>query len=198
MNWPSARSIRASGPRRMVNRAPAIFAAVAKSIMPSASPSSKCCFGANSELARLAMLCQHDVGVSRPRRPARRASRMLGKPSSMRLISPSRGQRRAFPAPPSRPRNVVASASSAAVSAPASLALTDLLRQRVAPRLLLLQRGLRGRAVRRPDASSSADTGGRPAPRHRGVEAGGIGSDGADVVHRSGLHRFRSRPSWRQ
>ena len=62
MNWPSARSSRASGPRSTTKRAPAIFAAAAKSIMPSASPSSKCCFGWKAEIARLAMLLQHDVG----------------------------------------------------------------------------------------------------------------------------------------
>ena len=47
MNWARARSRRASGPFSTTKRAPESFAAVSKSISPSASPSSKCCFGWN-------------------------------------------------------------------------------------------------------------------------------------------------------
>ncbi len=43
MKAPSARSSRASAPFSTTKRAPEIFAAVAKSISPSASPISKCC-----------------------------------------------------------------------------------------------------------------------------------------------------------
>ena len=42
MNWPSARSIRASPPCRMVKRLPDMRAAGSNSICPSASPNSKC------------------------------------------------------------------------------------------------------------------------------------------------------------
>ena len=44
MNWPSARSIRASPFFSTTKREPESFAAVSKSIWPSASPSSKCSF----------------------------------------------------------------------------------------------------------------------------------------------------------
>ena len=44
MNWPSARSSRASWPFSTVKRAPDSFAARSKSIRPSASPISKCSF----------------------------------------------------------------------------------------------------------------------------------------------------------
>ena len=44
MNWPSARSSRASWPFSTVKRAPESFAARSKSIRPSASPISKCSF----------------------------------------------------------------------------------------------------------------------------------------------------------
>ena len=46
MNWPSARSRRARPADRTVKREPESFAARSKSIWPSASPSSKCSFGA--------------------------------------------------------------------------------------------------------------------------------------------------------
>ena len=62
MNWPSARSSRASGPRSTTKRAPAIFAAAAKSIMPSASPSSKCCFGWKPRSRGSPCWPHHDVG----------------------------------------------------------------------------------------------------------------------------------------
>ncbi len=48
MNCERARSKRASGPLLTTNRAPEIFVAVSKSIRPSASPMSKCSFGAKS------------------------------------------------------------------------------------------------------------------------------------------------------
>ena len=40
--------MRASPPFSTTKRAPDNFAAVSKSIIPSASPSSKCCFGLNA------------------------------------------------------------------------------------------------------------------------------------------------------
>ena len=50
MNDPSARSSFASGPLVTTKRAPEIFAAASKSIIPNASPISKCCFGAKSNV----------------------------------------------------------------------------------------------------------------------------------------------------
>ena len=65
-----------------------------------------------------------------------------------------------------------------------TLALPDLAGQRVAPRLLLLQRcqrgaalGVQGEELRRHRRQSP--------PRKRGIEAGWVGTDGADVMHRS-------------
>ena len=68
MNWPSARSSRASPPFSTTKREPDSFAAVSKSIMPRASPISKCCF-ARREVLRVADAVALHVAVSRRRRP---------------------------------------------------------------------------------------------------------------------------------
>ena len=52
MNWASARSSRASRPDSKTKRAPLRLAAVSKSISPSASPRSKCCFGSKANAGR--------------------------------------------------------------------------------------------------------------------------------------------------
>ncbi len=120
MNWPSARSMRASGPRRTVNRAPASLAAVAKSIIPSASPRSKCCFGAKSKsrgsptrFSTTLAVSSGPSGTDGVQDVRQRSPGCAGSPR------PVRGAR--FSSPSISARSAVASASSAAVSAPVRL-----------------------------------------------------------------------------
>ena len=180
MNWPSARSSRASGPRSTTKRAPAIFAAVAKSIMPSASPSSKCCLRLEAEIARLAVLLQHHVGgfvrtvghvgIEHVRQAFEDAAdRVVQRGSALLLAFHLAAQRRRLGFQRGR------------VGA-GTLALTHLAGQRVATRLLLLQRGQHGApfGVLREDLRRRRC---KPAPGQRGVEASGVCTDGADVVH---------------
>ena len=63
MNWPSARSSRASWPFSTVKREPDNFAARSKSIMPSASPISKCSFTQFGRVGHLADLADLDIVV---------------------------------------------------------------------------------------------------------------------------------------
>ena len=62
MNWPSARSSRASGPRSTTKRAPAIFAAVGEVHHAERLAQLEMLLRLEAEIARLAMLLQHDVG----------------------------------------------------------------------------------------------------------------------------------------
>ena len=64
MKLASARSRRASAPFRTTNRAPEIFCAASKSIRPSASPISKCCFGVKSSRAGVPTLRTSTLPVS--------------------------------------------------------------------------------------------------------------------------------------
>ena len=207
MNWPSARSSRASGPRSTVKRAPASFAAVAKSISPSASPSSKCCFGAKSRsrgspccfsttLALSSGAVRH-VGVEHVRQ------RLQDRAD---LAVQRRG--RASPAPPSRRAAPCASASSAAVSAPRALALRRspspahcaAPASPAAPSAPRAARRRSRRDRRSPRAPAPRRSPGRPdriqqPRRHAAVRHPARGSS-PDVVHRvmglrSHLHRLR-------
>src|SRR5579863_7908080 len=119
MNWPSARSRRASAPRRTTKRAPAILAAVAKSIMPSASPSSKCCFGWNPRSRGSPCWLSTTLAVSSGP-SGTSGSSTLGSDSRMRLIASSLAAA-CFSSPSISLRNAVASASRAEVSAPVRL-----------------------------------------------------------------------------
>ena len=119
MNWPSARSSRASGPRSTTKRAPAIFAAAAKSIMPSASPSSKCCFGWKPR-SRGSPCCFSTTLAVSSGPSGTSGSSTFGRPSSTRLIASSSAAACVSSASMSS-RSAVASASSADVSAPLRL-----------------------------------------------------------------------------
>ena len=194
MNWPSARSSRASAPRRTVKRAPASLAAAAKSISPSASPSSKCWLAARSRgRGGSPQLLQHDVGAlvgavrhvgvedvgqasSRPR--YRRLERARALPSSASIS----------------PRSAVAFGFQRGGVGAGAPALADLLRQRVAPRLLLLQRrSARRRGARHRTSASDGSSArsracrassARRHRRHRNAAADRRGCAAGDVVHR--------------
>ena len=98
MNWPSARSSRASPPLSTTKREPDSFAAVSKSIRPSASPISKCCL-ALSRFRGVAEAVALHVAVSRRRRPARPSFGHVrdGGESLVQSLS-----RRRAPPPPAR------------------------------------------------------------------------------------------------
>ena len=105
MNWPSARSSRASAPRRITKREPDIFAARSKSIRPSASPISKCSLGLkpSSKVGRVPMTRASTLSCS---------SAPSGTSSSGRLGSSS---------------SATSSASTAAVSAAAAPSVSALI-----------------------------------------------------------------------
>ena len=166
MNCPSARSIRASGPRSTVKRAPASFDAMAKSIMPSASPSSKCWRGWKLKPARLKVPLQHDVG--RFVRAVRHRFIQNVRQGFQDVADISVQHRHAL----FQAGHLVAQRGRLGFQdsgvGPGALALADLLRQGIPPSLLQLQRGLAARrlASRRRAASATAGTRGAPS-RHR-------------------------------
>ena len=141
MKEASARSSRASAPVSTTKRAPDSFAARSKSIIPSASPSSKCSFGGNSKDARFAPAAQLDVRRfgGRPARPRPEDS---GSCASAACSSASAGR-----TPRLQVRLLLLAAGDLVenvgrVLAP-RLPLADLLGERVPPRLDLLGGGER-------------------------------------------------------
>ena len=112
MNWPSARSSRASWPFSTTKREPDSFAAVSKSIRPSASPISKCSFGASRALRGSPTRARSRRCRARRRRPARRRAAGWG----------SRRARR--PAPSSASRSACLERRHGAPSARATSAIS--------------------------------------------------------------------------
>ena len=192
MNWPSARSRRASPPFRTTKREPESFAAVSKSIRPRASPISKCCLapaGCADCRSGGARRCR-----SRRRRPAPPPSGVFGMAAS---ASCERLARRR--APPAR------------ASAPLSFSRRDLGHQLLRPRLVLLglgladllgegvaalQGGLQGGDRRLAPVVEGDQVRGQrlhaPVPQAL-VEGRGVLADEADVVHGTGPC-FAARP----
>ena len=145
MNWPSARSIRASPAFSTTKREPESFAAVSKSICPSASPSSKCSF-AQFDSARSPHLALEPVRMLvRPHRHIverhvrdhrQRIVQRLRRRPLLRLGRAHRFLERRHLRHQRRPRAHVL----------LRLGLADLLRRRVAAGLRLLQLADRGAA----------------------------------------------------
>ena len=150
MNAPSARSSRASAPFSTTKRAPEIFAAVSKSIRPSASPISKCCLrlevetSAASPTLRTSLLSFSSLptGTSSSGRLGMTASASRSALSTSRSLLLALGEhllQRRHLGHQLRPPGLVLR----------RLGLADLLRGRVAARLRLLQLASRARGAPR-------------------------------------------------
>ena len=184
MNWPSARSSRASGAAQDGEaRAGELRRAWRSPSCPSASPSSKCCFGAKSKIARLAACFSTTLAVSSAP-SGTSGSRMFGSASSSPRISrlelgrlalqPSRHPPRSAHRLGFQRRGIRAAAPSLRRSG---------VKARCAGACFSCNCGRARRAASSSCARTSRRPRRQPAPRHRGIERRRVGPDRADVVH---------------